>query len=50
MTGTTETTPKTEWPFDDADQHDPLAALRIPVVRNPYPRWKYEVALVIADD
>jgi hypothetical protein len=38
------------WPFEDADQHDPLAALRIPVVRNPYPRWKYEVALVITDD
>lgn len=23
--------PDEDWPFDDADQHDPLAALRIPV-------------------
>ena len=38
------------WPFEDADRDDPLAALRIPVVRSPYPHWKYEVALVIADD
>jgi hypothetical protein len=38
------------WPFEDADQHDPLAALRIPVVRNPFPHWKYEVALVITAD
>lgn len=37
------------WPFD-ADQHDPLAALRIPVVRTPYPRWQYEVCLVISDE
>lgn len=36
-----------DWPFDDADTNDPLAALRIPVVRNPYPSWKYEVCLVI---
>ena len=35
------------WPFEDADQHDPLAALRIPVVRDQYPRWKYEVCVVI---
>lgn len=41
--------PDTDWPFD-ADQHDPLAALRIPVVRNPHPRWPYEVALVISDE
>lgn len=36
-----------DWPFD-ADQHDPLAELRIPVVSSPYPRWKYEVCLVIS--
>jgi hypothetical protein len=40
----------TGWPFEDARQDDPLAALRIPVVSSPYPRWKYEVALVISDD
>lgn len=39
---------ETDWPFD-ADQNDPLAALRIPVVSSPHPRWKYEVALVISD-
>lgn len=39
----------TEWPFD-ARQDDPLTALRIPVVPNPYPGWKYEVALVITGD
>lgn len=39
----------TEWPYD-ARQDDPLTALRIPVVGSPYPRWRYEVALVIADD
>src|ERR1700689_4613680 len=44
------TPPKAGWPFEDAAQHDPLAALRIPVVRNPYPRWRYEVALVISED
>lgn len=37
-----------DWPFD-ADKDDPLAALRIPVVRNAYPRWKYEVCVVIID-
>lgn len=31
------------WPFDDADEHDPLAALRIPVT-DPYPRWRYIAA------
>lgn len=36
------------WPFD-AYQDDPLTALRIPVVRNPHPRWKYEICLVIND-
>lgn len=35
-----------DWPFD-ADQHDPLAALRIPVVRTLWPGWKYEVCLLI---
>lgn len=39
----------TDWPYD-AVQDDPLTALRIPVVRNPYPGWKYEVCVVIADD
>jgi len=39
----------TDWPFD-ADQSDPLAALRIPVVSHPRPRWQYEVALCISDD
>ena len=38
----------TEWAYD-ADQHDPLAALRIPVVRSPYPGWSYEVCVMIAD-
>lgn len=47
---TTAITETQAWPFEDADQHDPLAALRIPVVRNPYPHWKYEVALVISED
>lgn len=37
-----------DWPFD-ADRQDPLAKLRIPVVRSPYPAWKYEVALFIND-
>jgi hypothetical protein len=38
-----------DWPFD-ADRDDPLAALRIPVVGSPYPRWKYEVCLVISSE
>jgi hypothetical protein len=38
-----------DWPFDEADQHDPLAKLRIPVLQNPYPMWKYEVCVVIID-
>lgn len=46
----TEAAQTAEWPFEDARQDDPLAALRIPVVSTPYPRWKYEVALVISDD
>jgi hypothetical protein len=37
------------WPYD-AKQDDPLAALRIPVISNPFPRWKYEVALVIGGE
>jgi hypothetical protein len=36
------------WPYD-AVRHDPLTALRIPVVRNAWPGWKYEVCVVIAD-
>ena len=39
-----------DWPFEDADQNDPLTALRIPVVRSPHPRWKYEVCVVISDE
>jgi hypothetical protein len=39
-----------EWPFEDADQHDPLAAQRIPVVRTAYPGWKYEVCVMIDED
>lgn len=38
--------PDEDWPFD-ADRADPLAALRIPVVRSAYPDWKYEVCLMI---
>ena len=34
------------WPYD-ADRRDPLTALRIPVVRSPFPRCRYEVSLVI---
>lgn len=30
---------QTDWPYD-ADQHDPLTALRIPVTSH-YPDWKY---------
>jgi hypothetical protein len=41
-------TATTGWPYD-ARQDDPLTALRIPVIPNPYPGWKYEVALVIPD-
>jgi hypothetical protein len=32
-------TPKTDWPYD-ADQHDPLTAMRIPVT-SAYPEWRY---------
>lgn len=33
------------WPFGlDADQHDPLTALRIPVVGSFNPQWKYVAA------
>jgi hypothetical protein len=41
--------PDTDWPFD-ADRDDPLAALRIPVVRTSHPDWRYEVALVIGSE
>lgn len=34
---------ETDWPYD-ADPHDPLTALRIPVVSNAWPRWNYIVA------
>ena len=34
-----------DWPFDtDAKRHDPLTALRIPVVRSFNPRWHYVAA------
>lgn len=36
------------WPYD-AVRHDPLTALRIPVVRHSYPGWKYEVCVVITE-
>lgn len=35
--------PDQDWPYD-ADQHDPLTALRIPAVGSPWPRWHYIVA------
>ena len=31
------------WPYD-ADEHDPLTALRIPVVGSAWPHWAYIVA------
>jgi hypothetical protein len=34
------------WPCE-ADPEDPLTALRIPVVRSPFPRCRYQVCLVI---
>lgn len=34
------------WKYD-ADEHDPLTTLRIPVVSSWCPRWRYEVALCI---
>lgn len=39
-----ETAEPAEWPYD-ADQHDPLTALRIPVVGSAWPGWAYIVAL-----
>ncbi|MGH3479680.1 MAG: hypothetical protein ACRDQD_22940, partial [Nocardioidaceae bacterium] len=34
--------------FTDADlTHEWVARWRIPMVTNPFPRWKYEVALVV---
>jgi hypothetical protein len=41
-------TTTTDWPYD-AVQDDPLTALRIPVVRKPYPGWRYEVCVVICE-
>jgi hypothetical protein len=35
-----------DWPYD-ADRDDPLTALRIPVITNPYTARAYEVAVVI---
>ena len=32
---------------DEVDVQHPLTARRIPVLRGPWPRWKYHVALVI---
>lgn len=38
------------WPFGvDADEHDPLAALRIPVVTSFNPQWKYIAAWIGVD-
>jgi hypothetical protein len=39
----TDTTEATDWPYD-ADQHDPLTKLRIPVVGSAWPQWYYIVA------
>lgn len=36
----------TEWEYDAAE-HDPLTALRIPVVTSLYPDWFYLVSIVI---
>ena len=48
--GPPEVTDET-WPFgNEADRNDPLTAMRIPVIPNPYPGWKYEVCVVITDD
>jgi hypothetical protein len=41
--------PDTDWPYD-ADQDDPLTALRIPVVSEPSPRKAYLACLLIRDD
>lgn len=38
-----------DWPYDAA-QHDPLTALRIPVVADPFPSWYYLICLVINDE
>jgi hypothetical protein len=39
----------TPWPYD-ADERDPLTALRIAVVASPYPSWFYLVSLCINDE
>lgn len=37
------------WPYDAA-QHDPLTALRIPVVPTYYPDWHYLIAVCVSDE
>ncbi len=38
------------WPFGaDADEHDPLTKLRIPVVTSFNPQWKYIAAWIAVD-
>jgi hypothetical protein len=38
----------TDWPFGtDADQHDPLTGMRIPVVGSMHPRYMYFVAVLV---
>lgn len=49
MTAPIETPPAGEWPYD-ADQHDPLTAMRIPVVGTIHPRYCYLVALCVNED
>ena len=39
----------TDWPYDAA-KDDPLTALRIPVIADPWPQCQYELALMITDD
>lgn len=40
----------TDWPFGtDADEHDPLTKLRIPVVSSFNPTWKYVAAYLNVD-
>jgi len=36
------------WPYD-ANQHDPMASMRVPVIATPYPGWKYIAAYVDVD-
>jgi hypothetical protein len=37
------------WPYSDAAEHDPLTALRIPVIPTPHPQHRYAVALMLSD-